>query len=68
MGIAHSALARGTDHLSKHFNGSTGKDDGSDVETYQQTLGHSIATLTFVFRIDFIRRNLSRVNQNGFNQ
>ena len=68
MGIAHSALIRNADHLFKHFNSSTNGDDDSDVEMCQQILKHSIATLVFAFRIDFIRRNLSKVNQNNFNQ
>ena len=68
MGIAHSALTRGTDHLFKHLDDSTDGDGDSDVETYQQTLKHSIATLTFAFKIDLIRRNLNRADQNDFNQ
>ena len=62
MGIAHSALVRNADHLFKHFDGSTDEDDDNDVEICQQTLKHSIAILAFAFRIDLIRRNLSRVN------
>ena len=62
MGIAYSALTENTDHLFKHLNDSTGGNDGSNVKTYQQILRHSIATLTFTFRIDFIRRNLSKAN------
>ena len=68
MGIAHSAPAEGTDHLFKHLDGSTGEDGGSGVKTCQQTLRHSIATLTFASRINLIRRNLSRADQNDFNQ
>ena len=68
MSIAHSAPARDADHLSKHLDDSTDGDGDSDVETHQQTLKHSIATLVFAFRIDLIRRNLSKANQNDFNQ
>ena len=67
MGIAHSAPAKGTDHLSKHLNSSADEDDDNNVEMCQQILKHSITTLTFTFRIDLIKRNLSRVNQNDFN-
>ena len=67
MGIAHSALAEGIDHLFKHLDGSAGGDGGSGVEMCQQILGHSIATLVFAFRIDLVRRNLSRADWNGFN-
>ena len=67
MGIAHCALAGGADHLSKHLDGGTGGDGGSGVEMCQQTLRHSIAALAFASRIDLIRRNLSRVNQDGVN-
>ena len=67
MGIAHCTPARDADHLFKHLDSSTGENGDSSIETYQQTLRHSIATLTFAFRIDFVRRNLSRMNQNNFN-
>ena len=62
MGIAHSALARDTDHLFKHLDDSAGEDGDSNVETCQQILRHSIAILIFAFRIDLVRRNLSKAN------
>ena len=62
ISIAHSTPIENADHLFKHLDSSTGEDGGSDVKTYQQILRHSIATLTFIFKIDFIRRNLSKVN------
>ena len=67
IGITHSASTENVDHLFKHFNGSTDENSDSDVKTYQQILKHSIAILIFVFKIDFVRRNLSRVNWNDFN-
>ena len=67
MGIAHSALAEDIDHFFKHLDDSADEDGGSDVKMCQQTLGHSIAILTFASRIDLVRRNLSRANQNDFN-
>ena len=60
--ITHSALTENADHLFKHLNNSVDGNDDSNVETCQQILRHSIATLTFAFRVDLIRRNLSRAN------
>ena len=62
MGIAHSAPVRNIDYLFKHLDNSVDEDDDSDVKPCQQILKHSIATLTFAFRIDFIRRNFSKAN------
>ena len=67
MGIAHSAPAENADHLFKHLDNSAGEDDDSDVEMCQQILRHSIATLTFISRINLVRRNLNKTNQNDFN-
>ena len=67
MGIAHSALAEDVDHLFKHFNDSTNENGDSNVEMCQQILKYSIATLTFTFRIDLVKRNLSKMNWNDFN-
>ena len=67
MSIAYSAPAEDVDHLFKHFNNDTDGNDDSNVEMYQQILRYNIVILTFVFRIDFVKRNLSKANQNDFN-
>ena len=62
ISIAHSALIKNTDHFFKHFNDDADENDNSDVEIYQQILRYSIATLTFAFKINFIRRNFNKMN------
>ena len=68
MGITHSASIKSINHLFKHLDDDVDGNGDSDVETHQQILRYNITTLTFTFRIDLVRRNLSRANQNGFNQ
>ena len=67
MGIAHSASAENADHLFKHLDNSADENDDSNVEMCQQILKHSIATLIFISKINLVRRNLNKTNQNDFN-